>query len=41
MITQNLGKILSENAYPGRGIVIGIHVQTRCGPESCRHILDI
>ena len=23
MITQNLGKILKENAYPGRGIVIG------------------
>ena len=23
MITQNLSKILSENAYPGRGIVIG------------------
>ena len=23
MITQNLGQILKENAYPGRGIVIG------------------
>ena len=23
MITQNLGKILKENAYPGRGLVIG------------------
>ena len=23
MITQNLSKILTENAYPGRGIVIG------------------
>ena len=28
MITQNLGKILKENAYPGRGIVIG---KSACG----------